>query len=183
MQDLILRIAEWDREIILWIQENLRRDVLTDFFYTFTRLGNYGRLWIGIILLVFLFGAYRNSAIIAVFSLASTFLVVDFIIKPIVSRTRPYMALEHLSRLVPVEKSFSFPSGHAATAFAVAYVMVRKIPFRYGISCITLAILMAFSRVYVGVHYPSDVIFGAIVGIIIGEISIQVGNRFLKEKA
>ncbi|RRD95280.1 phosphatase PAP2 family protein [Clostridiales bacterium COT073_COT-073] len=177
-----MTIADWDGEILLWIQENLRNDIFSDFLTFFTRLGNHGELWIGILLLLLIFRLYRRTALTAVISLVLTFLTVDFMIKPWVARIRPYLAIEGLERLVAAERSFSFPSGHASTAFAAAYVLFRELPLKYGLPVLILAIIMAFSRLYVAVHYPSDVVTGAVIGILIGEIVIQIRNLILKNK-
>lgn len=169
-------ISDLDSKILYWIQEHLRFDWLNDFFHDFTRLGNHGELWFLIIFVLFIFAQFRKAALTALCSLASTFLLVDLVIKPIVTRVRPYVAIPVLQRLVAAESSFSFPSGHSATSMAVGYVLLRKLPFKLGMPIFLLAMLMGFSRVYVGVHYPSDVVVGAVIGMIVGEICIQIGN-------
>lgn len=176
MDNIVFHISEWDANALLWIQENLRNDVLSGFFRFFTRLGNHGELWLGILLILLLLRKHIRTVSAAMASLVCTFVAVDLIIKPIVARIRPYLAISDLSRLVAAEKSFSFPSGHASTAFAVAYVLFRELPFKYGFPILLLAGLMAFSRMYVGVHYPTDVMIGMAVGTVVGEICIRIRN-------
>lgn len=174
MEYLAILSATLDEKILLWIQEYLRNDVLSTFFSFFTHLGDHGELWIAIILVLLFLSKYRKIGITALLALVSTFLMVDFVIKPWVKRIRPYEVIIGLERLVGPESSFSFPSGHSSTSLAVGYVLLRKLPPIYGVSAFLLAILMGFSRMYVGVHYPSDVIVGGLIGIILGEICIRL---------
>ena len=93
------------------------------------------------------------------------------ILKHIICRPRP----NHL-RLI-VENGYSFPSGHSSSSFAVGYTMLRKGNKKIGIPAIILAILIALSRLYVAVHFPSDVVTGIIIGIIfsyVGEYSLKL---------
>ena len=171
---------ELDGKILLWIQRNLRGDFITPIWCEFTKLGNHGELWILLFLGALCFAAYRKAAVIAGVSLFTTFLVVDFGIKPYIARSRPYLVVEGLQRLVDAEKSFSFPSGHSSTSLAFGYVMFRLLPLRYGLPILVLAVIMAFSRLYVGVHYPSDVLVGGLIGVLIGELCIQIARRMEK---
>lgn len=95
-----------------------------------------------------------------------------FGLKDIVDRTRPFVAHPQIDPLYVVHSS-SFPAGHAATAFAgatlLSYVAPKAAP-----GFVVLAVLIAYSRVYVGVHYPGDVIAGAIVGAAVGAVAIGV---------
>jgi undecaprenyl-diphosphatase len=85
-----------------------------------------------------------------------------------------------------VEKAsdWSFPSGHASAAFASAVVIYKSRPKRLGVPCLILAFLIALSRLYVGIHYPSDVLCGMIIGTLIGLIVFWLfGERKYKRKA
>lgn len=170
-------IPEVDGNILLWIQDHLRNDFLSNFFIPYTKLGNHGELWIFLLLASLVFAQSRKTGLIGIASLVATFLINDMGIKAWVARLRPYLVVEGLNRLVEAEKSFSFPSGHAATAFAVAYLMFRQLPLKFGLPILVLAILMAFSRLYVGVHYPTDVLVGSAIGIGLGEICVGLEAR------
>jgi undecaprenyl-diphosphatase len=97
---------------------------------------------------------------------------VSFGLKDMVDRTRPFVAHPQIDPLYVVHSS-SFPAGHAATAFAGATLLSYVAP-KAATSFFVLAILIAYSRVYVGVHYPGDVIAGAIVGAAVGAVAIGV---------
>ena len=103
-----------------------------------------------------------------VLSLIGTLLINNMLIKNLAARTRPYEVIDGLTYLIPKPREYSFPSGHAGSSFAAAWVMFRQLPKRCGVPALVLAVLIALSRVYVGVHYPSDVLFGVIAGIVIG---------------
>jgi undecaprenyl-diphosphatase len=95
------------------------------------------------------------------------YLLVDDVIKPAVARARPFHAIAHV-RVVGYEPvTYSFPSGHAASAFAGAFMLAGMLP-RARRWLWALAVLIAISRVYIGVHYPLDVAAGALVGIGVG---------------
>ena len=101
-----------------------------------------------------------------------------------VCRVRPYDANPLLMPLIQRPTDFSFPSGHAASSFACAGVMWHKLPRRAGVPVLILAILISFSRLYIGVHYPTDVLAGAISGLLISFLAIRTvqGIRKLREK-
>ena len=118
-----------------------------------------------------------------VLSLIGTLLINNMLIKNLVARTRPYEVIEGLTYLIPKPREYSFPSGHAASSFAAAWVMFRQLPKRYGVPALLLAILIALSRLYVGVHYPSDVLFGMISGTLISLVAETIVERIEKKRA
>lgn len=93
----------------------------------------------------------------------------SFFLKNLVSRIRPCNIYSDLNVLVTCTESFSFPSSHAVNNFGAAIFFTKIFP-KYKWSVFSVAILMAFSRPYVGIHYPSDVIGGALIGMIFGYI-------------
>ena len=100
------------------------------------------------------------------------------VLKPIFSRTRPPYVLESVRLLVDTTHSFSFPSVHASNAFAVASFVSSFYP-RTKIALYILAALLAYSRVYVGVHFPSDVLGGAVLGLLLGLSGAVIARRSL----
>lgn len=112
---------------------------------------------------VFLFVA--TTAIVA--SLLST------LIKLSVDRERPASVVLDPKPLMDIPSTSSFPSGHACTSFACAYVLARLVP-RLAVPAFVLAGLIAFSRVYVGVHYPLDVLAGAVLGVVVATALLKL---------
>ncbi len=110
----------------------------------------------------------KKFAQLCILSGAATFIFTDLILKNIFGRLRPYQVLDNIHYLPPAPDSFSFPSGQAGTAFAIAMLIILMFPqkrIRYAV--IMFAIIVGLSRIYMGHHYPSDVLGGAIVGIIV----------------
>jgi undecaprenyl-diphosphatase len=98
----------------------------------------------------------------------------DFIkgyLKKAVMRPRPFLEIPALEPLIKRPKGFSFPSGHTTLAFAVAFIISRILPKRYSIPAFLMAALVAFSRLYLGVHYPTDILGGICIGYVAGMIT------------
>lgn len=158
-----------DESILLWVQENLRSDKITPLIRTLTKLGDYGLLWIGFSLILMVNKDTRKAGKLSLISIAVCFLVNNVILKNLVDRDRPYEVLNELKILIERQPDSSFPSGHAANSLASAIVFFKlfeKKKSKYGI--LTAGLIMALSRVYVGVHYLSDVLVGITVGTLSG---------------
>ncbi|HZQ02559.1 MAG TPA: phosphatase PAP2 family protein [Gaiellaceae bacterium] len=156
----------WDRHLERW-QVLHRVGVLDTPFEWLTHAGSYGALWLLVALALAL--ALRRPGLLAwtvvadgVGELASEAL------KAAIPRARP-----HLQPLVALPHSHSFPSGHATTSFACATVLAAAVP-RLRFPLYLLAAAVAWSRVYVGVHYPLDVLAGAVLGLAIGLVARAV---------
>ncbi len=169
--------------ILLWIQDNLRNDVLTPFFVVITSLGNAGILWILISAGLLIPKKTRKVGILCVAALLFSFLIDNVLLKNLVARTRPYEVIEGLTYLVKKPVDYSFPSGHTGTSFATAVVLFLSFPKKYSFWFPVLAFLIGFSRLYVGVHYPTDVLAGAIIGTLIADCVYIVGTRAQNRKA
>lgn len=171
-----------DGNILLFIQEYIRQDWMTPFWTMITSLGNGGRFWIGLSILLLIPKKTRKAGIAALFAMILNLLFTNVVLKNMVARTRPYEVIEGLRILIDPEKSFSFPSGHTASSFAAAYAYYRcSTQKKWGIAALVLAGLIGFSRLYVGVHYPTDVIGGALIGIFAAWLA-SVAVKFISEK-
>lgn len=171
-----------DGNILLFIQEYIRQDWMTPFWKLITSLGNGGRFWIGLSILLLIPKKTRKAGIAALLAMILNLLFTNVVLKNMVARTRPYEVIEGLRILIDPEKSFSFPSGHTASSFAAAYAYYRcSTQKRWGIAALVLAGLIGFSRLYVGVHYPTDVIGGALIGIFAAWLA-SVAVKFISEK-
>lgn len=159
-------IQSYDSAALLYIQEHLRFPLMNAFMVFITRLGDSGLIWILIGLVLLFPKKTRRGAIDALVCLSVAVLINDFVIKDIVLRPRPYVSIGSLSILVEPLSSYSFPSGHTGSSFAMALALTLEFGRRGALAYIP-AVLIAFSRCYVGVHYPSDVIAGAFVGTLV----------------
>ena len=164
----------WDGQFLIWLQENVRTDVLTPIMKFITHLGDKGIFWILIAIVMLFFKKTRPLGMMAGIALVFSVLINNVLIKPNVGRIRPYEVVDGLKLLIERQHDPSFPSGHSGASFAAAVVFLVKGPKKIGIPAIIMAALIAFSRLYVGVHYPTDVICGIITGTCCAIISFMI---------
>ena len=141
----------------------------------FTYLGEAGALWITLSLIFLIVKSTRRLGMYMLICLAVTYLINDIILKNIFERPRPFIADEGIKLVIKAPSGFSFPSGHSASSFtaATAIFLYNK---RWGIWALAVAFLIAISRIYFSVHYPSDVLCGITLGIICALIITKVIN-------
>lgn len=162
-------IQQWDERALVWIAENLRCALLDPFMKLYTQLGNTGMLFIVLGLVLLCFKATRKAGFSALCAMLIGLVVVNFTIKPLAARARPWLVIENFVNLVPERDPNSFPSGHTNAAFAFALAVCMSAPKRWmKIAAVCAAVLMGLSRLYVGVHFPSDVLMGAVIGSLCG---------------
>ena len=159
---------------MLWIQENLRMDFLTPFWKAVTFLGNGGWFWIVLGIGFLCFKRTRRVGITLLAALVIGALVTNVALKNLVARTRPYDYSEVIKALLPPQSDFSFPSGHTCASFAAAYVCLKMLPGGWGIGTMILAGLIAFSRLYLGVHFPTDILGGLLIGLAAGWLAYRM---------
>lgn len=170
-------------QILLWIQENLRCDILTGFFKFITSLGDNGIIWIILTIVLLAVKKYRKVGLMSTAALLCSLIINNLLLKNIIARTRPYEVIAGLQRLLPAQADYSFPSGHTGSSFAAAVIFYMYLPKKYGIPAMVLAFLIGFSRLYLGVHYVSDVLGGVFIGIIIAFCIRRVDELQQKVKA
>ena len=168
-------------DILLWIQEYIRNPVLTPVMKVITTLGNAGMIWILLTILCLCISKTRKAGATMALALLFSLIVNNGILKNAIGRIRPYEVIDGLQCIVGKAVDYSFPSGHSGSSFAAAVVIAWLFPKKYGIPAILLAALIAISRLYVGIHYPTDVLFGVINGTLLGLLAIW-WNPFHAEK-
>ena len=153
---------------MLWIQENLR-GLLDPVVEGYTTLGNTGLMWIVLSLAMLCWKPTRKAGVAALAAMVLGLLCTNVVLKHLVARPRPWLDVAGLVPLIQEPDPNSFPPGHTCAAFAAASAWWRTLPRRWmRWTGLGLAGCMGLSRLYVGVHYPSDVIAGALVGLFCG---------------
>jgi len=150
---------------LLFIQNFIRIGLLDPAVLLYTHLGDNGLIWIVISLVLLCFEPTRRAGVCALGAMLLGLLFTNVLLKNLVQRARPWLVVNGLLPLESPPDPYSFPSGHSCAAFAAAVAWWKTLPTalprRLGL---VMAALMALSRLYVGVHFPSDVLAGALVG-------------------
>lgn len=161
--------------------QTLRTPFLDNFFKYFTFLGNGGWFFVVMGIIFLINKKTRKTGLRVLTALLISLIVGNIILKPLVARPRPYW-VKNMDILVKHLKDYSFPSGHsyAASAFAASLWYEYK---NWAAFCFALAILMGISRLYLFVHYPTDVLAGLILGIVFAISANKIVNHFYKGEA
>lgn len=169
-----------DLGILEFIQTYLRCDLLDSVMPFITKLGDGGILWICSALLFIGFPKTRKAGTVMMVSLALEVLCCNVLLKPLVARPRPCDINPTVQLLIPRPEGFSFPSGHTGASFAAASALFFD-ENKLGVPALAVAALIGFSRLYLYVHYPTDVFAGALLGILLGWLGnilvISIGER------
>lgn len=174
---VFVQLAQLEGPALLWIQQNLRGP-LDSLVSLYTQLGNAGLLWIALSLAMLAWKPTRRAGLTALVAMVFGLLVTNLTIKPLLSRPRPWLDVPGLTALVAEHDPNSFPSGHTCAAFAAALSWRGRLPRRWmGWMGVAMAVCMGLSRLYVGVHYPSDVLAGGLIGAACAWAAIQVTDR------
>lgn len=140
-----------------------------------TRLGNGGAVWVLCTLLLLLFPKTRRAGAAMAAALGVEMLCCNLLLKPLVARVRPCDVNSAVRLLIPRPRDFSFPSGHTGASFAAASALhLSGSPLRLPALC--LAALIGFSRLYLYVHYPSDVLGGILLGTASGWLGSRIAG-------
>lgn len=163
-----------DFKLLNIISDSLRSDFLDELFVFFTKLGDKGLVWIIFALIYLSIPGKREIGKVMALALIIDLLVINLVFKPLFHRPRPFMLVDR-DLLIPKLYDGSFPSGHAAASFAVTFVifaMEKNLGIK--ISCLVVATLISLSRIYLYVHFPSDVLGGIAIGLLIGKIALEI---------
>lgn len=177
----MMTLQQLDMSILLWIQEHLRIAALTPFWKVITFLGNGGWFWLVAAAVLLIPKKTRRVGITALLSITIGFLITNVLLKNIVARPRPFDAYTEIIPLITRPTDFSFPSGHTCASFACALVFFRMLPKKYGVPAVVLAGMVAFSRLYLGVHYPGDVLGGFLVAAFASTLAYHLMQAYHKK--
>ena len=168
-----------DGGVLLWIQEWVRSGLLTPLVTVYTHLGDSGVLWIALSVLLLCFKKTRKAGVVSLLALLLSLIFTNGILKHLVARTRPWLTVEGLVPLIAEHDPNSFPSGHTCAAFAAGLAWAGTCPARWArIAAVVSAVCMGLSRLYVGVHYPSDVLAGALIGSLAALAALALARRW-----
>lgn len=156
-----------------------RLGVLDDVMWTLSAAGRGGLIFAAIALAVAISRRRARDLVEVALALLLASALADYVVKPIVHRERPFVATPAVAVIGGRPHDASFPSGHVTNAFAAALTLTRLVPGGAA-GWWVLAIAIAYSRVYVGVHYPADVIGGAILGLIAGAAATEIYRRIAR---
>mgnify|MGYP000096241067 CR=1 FL=1 len=158
-------LAELDTRLLLYIQDAMRYEPL----HSFWRGISFWATWAGLDftgILLALNSKTRTAGITAIAALVLSTFISNVILKNAVMRPRPFEVLPQIIPLITHASGYSFPSGHTTAAFACAFVYYKLLPKFFGLPIMLLAVMVAFSRLYLGVHYPLDVLGGIITALV-----------------
>lgn len=164
-----LLLWKFDFEILFFIKDHIRNGFLDIVVPFYTNLGDDGIIWIVVGLIMLVPKKTRKCGIMVLAALLVMLVLNNIILKNLIARPRPCATYPELVELVKIPHSYSFPSGHTVSAMAVAFTILTQHK-KLGIVALIMAFLMGLSRLYVGVHFPTDVYGGIIVGALIALI-------------
>lgn len=176
-------ILDFDLSILRWIQENMRSEIMDKIMPFITSLGEFGLIWIILTAALLIIPKTRKCGITMAIALVSGLLIGEVAMKNIIGRVRPCNLpdMNWGEFLITPPTSFSFPSGHTCSSFAAAFSLFLYHK-KWGIPALILAALIAFSRSYLLVHYPTDIIAGMLLGITMAVMSFFIVKKMFAKK-
>lgn len=178
---------EFDRAILDFVREHLYSPAMHVIMTFFTYLGEAGIFWLTLGIVLLFFKRTRICGAAVLISVALTFLIGEFTIKNIVQRLRPFLQDPTIELLIKPPSGYSFPSGHTGSSFAAAtaiFLTTKDKRKLYGIIAYITAALIAFSRIYHHVHFPTDVLAGMVLGSTIAAlVCFVIKRKFTKKDA
>lgn len=173
-------MQQWELGILDWIQANLRCGVLDVLMPALSWTCNHGEIWIVLAAVLLAVKRCRRQGLAVGCALITDLVLCNLILKPLVGRVRPFV-VQPVALLISPPTDASFPSGHTAASFAAVFALKASGSPLWK-PALAVAVAMAFSRLYLYVHWPSDVLGGALVGAAAGFIGAWIARR-LRRKA
>lgn len=169
-----LRILDWFQT---W-----HNPALDQIMIFLTRLGNAGIVWIGLAVILLILPKTRKSGLIVTLALIFDLILCNGILKNLFARVRPFNLNTTVTLLIPKPVDFSFPSGHTAASFATISALFFAGQKKLWKAALVLGILIAISRMYLYVHYPTDILGGLFVGVLAGFLGAKCGNWIIQKR-
>ena len=158
-----------------WLQQ-FRNPVLDALAVFFNYAGEHGEIWITFTLILLLCRRTRKAGLAMAIALVSYLVAGDFILKPLFARPRPCDVNTAVTILVKRPHGHSFPSGHTSSAFAAAFAPWRQ-DRKLGSPALILAVFIAFTRLYLYVHFPTDILGGVVLGLALGALASLLADK------
>lgn len=169
-------MIELEFKVLDFIQEFLRCSFLDFLMPKITALGNDGIIWIIAALVLLATKKYRRGGVALAVGLIAVLLIGNITLKPLIARTRPFDLVEGIELLIGAPTDFSFPSGHTLSSVVGAAILTMT-DRRFGYIAIPLAVLIAFSRLYLYVHFLTDILGGVLIGAVISTVIYYIFFR------
>ncbi len=161
--------------------QSLHHPIWDEIMILCSKLGDAGIIWIVLTILFLCIPKYRKCGCMMAMALMIEVVICNGILKNLVARERPCWIDHTVTMLIKIPKDFSFPSGHTSAAFATVVPMLYM-HRRKGILALILAVAIAFSRMYLFVHFPTDILGGMIIGILSGILAILLVQKMEKRR-
>ena len=161
--------------------QTMHTPLITKIMKAASKLGDAGFIWILLAAVLLMIPKTRKVGILVSVALLLDVLTCNVILKPLIARTRPYDVNKAVELLIRAPRDYSFPSGHTAASFTAAAALWFSDKKKLAIPALVLAVLIAFSRMYFYVHYPTDVLGGAILGMVCGWLSYKLLSQKMEE--
>lgn len=171
----------WEFYFLDQIQKFLQSPFLDRVMPVISSLADKGAVWILLTLILLCIRKYRRAGLASGIALLLMLVVGNVVLKPLVGRIRPFDVNTLIELLIEAPTDYSFPSGHTFASFACACALLSE-DKRLGIPALVLAVLIAFSRMYLYVHYPTDVLAGILLGIAAAFLGRRLAARLMPEK-
>ena len=179
MIDFILSVDFW---ILDLIRAHVSCAFLDAVMPVITNLNNRGEIWILIGLSLLFTKKYKKYGVYLLIGLLAGLFLGNGVLKNVIARPRPFSFRPEISLIIPPPGSYSFPSGHTLSSFTAAFILLRA-DKRFGVGGMILAALIAFSRLYLYVHFLTDLLGAILCSFLIATLVLKVGEKLTKPRS